>query len=74
MESNMRKVLVIAASAVFAFAPVGVSASPNSVIKADRASKINGPLAGDDYCDSAGRCCPIWLVDNGGFCMDAPIP
>lgn len=30
-------------------------------------------VGGDDYCDPCGRCCPIWLVDSGGYCMDAPI-
>lgn len=67
----MKKIIFVATSLVF-----GSTAFAAPVPSAHHRLSQSVPsiTAADDYCDAAGRCCPIWLVDNGGFCVDAPIP
>jgi hypothetical protein len=52
--------------------PASALTAPNGSTSAIQKDPVD-PTQGDEYCDSVGHCCPEWLVDSGGFCLDGPI-
>lgn len=70
----MKKVLYAASSFALALSSTGISASTGGSPTATPTSGDSAPQSIDDwYCDEFGRCCPIWLINANGQCMDSPI-